>query len=152
MNIRCDYEIRVPDRAHLRDIQTFKFDVPGDAVADPDIQEFKKTVERTEHERDARNGTDALSRKLAEVSVKQSADRPRDTIESVAVGPIRENPERQDASKTAGPVNGYGTDGIVDLKHTFNKDHRGHDEDARERSDNHCGSTVHESTRSCDRD
>ena len=77
---------------------------------------------------------------------------PGDSIQSVAIGSICEEPERQNAPQATGSMDGNRADRIIDFQTPLDKNHRDDDQHSGDRANDHGRNAAHISAGGSDRD
>ena len=78
---------------------------------------------------------DRLRRQLRGISVEQAPYRTRHAVQAVAVCPVSEQTDRENAECAADAVHGDSADRIVDFQRLLDEEHRQDDENPRQAAD-----------------
>src|SRR5262245_24244573 len=121
--------------AHFVHIETLGLDFRPDAKADDYINQFENDESEGSNHDYVGADADTFRNKLRCVAVEQAADRPRNSVPTIAIRSVRQQTESPTAPRSVYTVDGDRTDRIINLKALFNEQSCLNHKNARDNAD-----------------
>src|SRR5215813_13449888 len=115
---------------HLVHIESFDLYSGFHPEPDCDIDQFEYDEPEGSDNNDVGRNTDAFGQELRRIAVEQACHRSRHTVPPIAVGPVRKQAQRQTTPGSVDSMHRDGTDWVVNLYLSFDKQSCFHDKKA----------------------